>query len=249
MKKLLFLFTVFAATGCFGTDIYLCGDSTICHYSGRYAPKAGWGMKLKSFCVQGVEVINLGAPGATTQSIRMTHKLWDKLINKIKPGDFVVIQFGHNDQKPNNPKKPNHVHCGVNDLYPANLAAFIHEVKAKKAFPVLATPICRRIYKDGKFFDPTKPTLREYSDAAMAIAKKENIPVVDMNGLTTEMIVNAGEEGSKKFYMILKPGEFPNYPKGSNDLTHLNTNGAEIFASLFVEDAKKQKLPIAKLFK
>lgn len=228
-----------------GADIYLCGDSTICNYKSKFAPLSGWGMALQNLCVDGVKVVNEGSSGATSRTIRIRGN-WKRIIDNVRPGDYVVIQFGHNDQKKNTQKRPN-IHCGLKTAYPANLTAFINEVRAKKAHPVLATSICRRTFRKGKLVDGAH--LRDYCEAAIAVGKKENVPVIDMNKLTTKKVAALGDAGSRKIYNHLKPGESPNWPKGRKDNTHLNATGAKIFAKIFVDEVKAQKLPMAALFR
>jgi len=227
-------------------DIYLLGDSTICKYKENRAPLTGWGMALPAYCKPGVKVVNEGSSGASSWTIQDRGN-WGRVIKSVKAGDFVVIQFGHNDQKPFDPKKP-HNHCSLEDKYPANLTFFIREIKAKGGNPVIATSIVRRTFskKTGELTD--KNNLRAYCDAAIKVAEKEGVPYVDMNKLTTDLVKKIGPEESKKFYMILAPGESPNYPDGKNDTTHLQAYGAKTYAGLFVEEAKAKKLAIADLF-
>ncbi len=246
MKKLFAaLFCCIAGT-VMATDIYLLGDSTICKYGEKRAPLMGWGMALPQYCKPGVNVINEGSSGASSWTIQDRGN-WDNVINKMKAGDFVVIQFGHNDQKKFDPKKP-HNHCSLAERYPANLTKFIREIKAKGGNPVIATSIVRLTFdkKTGELAD--KAGLRAYCDAAIKVAEKEGVPCVDMNKLTTDLVKKLGPEESKKFYMILAPGASPNYPKGQKDSTHLQAEGAQTYAGLFVQAAKDQKLPIAELF-
>jgi len=227
--------------------ICLLGDSTICSYPETEAPLKGWGMALQQYCIPGVKVINEGSSGASTWMIQDRGN-WRNVIRGLKAGDFVVLQFGHNDQKEFDPEEP-HLHCSLEERYPANLTMFIREIRAKGGNPVIATSIVRRTFdeKTGELQD--KSGLRAYCEAAIRVAETERVPCIDMNELTADLVRHLGPEESKKFYMNLEPGESPNYPDGQNDNTHLQARGAETYAGLFVQAAKERGLPIAELFR
>jgi lysophospholipase L1-like esterase len=154
---------------------------------------------------------------------------------KVKKGDFVIIQFGHNDQKKKNPQR----YAAADGEFKDNLRKFINEVRAKGASPVLATSISRRAFgKDGKLTD--RPNLREYANATIDIANEMKVPYVDLNTLTKDYLNEVGKEKSIELFYIF-------YDKKDN--THPTVKGGKAFAELFIQDVKKQNLEIAKLFK
>ena len=237
MNKLqLTIIAVFSALCVSGADmprIFMAGDSTMCDR--KSAVKMGsWGQLLRKHVKQGVVINNMAKSGFSSKSF-ISKGLWNKLVSQLQEGDYVIVQFGHNDQKKKDPRR----YTDANGEYKDNLRKFITESGAKGAKVVLATSICRRTFgKDGKLTDA--PKLKDYADATMAVAKECNVPVVDLNTLTRELLNSLGDEKSRELYFFF-------YNKKDN--THTTGKGANIIAGLFVEDAKKQQLEIAKLFK
>lgn len=221
--------------------IYLVGDSTMCNYGGGHLPMQGWGYALRSLANEGVSVKNHAERGRSTKRFR-DEKRWEKILNEIKPGDFVVIQFGHNDQN----KKNKVVYADPEKAYPDYLRLYIDEARAKGAHPVLATPINRRQFDEAGIL---KDTLGEYAEAMRRVARAKEVALVDLEAATRELWQKDGPEASKRYFNHLPEGTHGNYPKGVADDTHLNGTGAETVAKLFVDAAKKQKLPIGELFK
>jgi lysophospholipase L1-like esterase len=126
------------------------------------------------------------------------------------------------------------------------LIRFIGEVRAKNAFPVLLTPVMRRRFNDnGEFYD----THGEYPDIVRAVAKEYKVPLIDMHRKSEKLIVGLGADGSKKLFLILAPGENPNYPNGLNDNTHFSLRGAEEIAKLVVEGIREAKIGLRKYLK
>ena len=217
-------------------DIFLVGDSTCASYNAKLAPLTGWGQVLQNFCQKGTKVHNHAISGASSKSF-IDSKAWAKMLAKVKKGDFVVIQFGHNDSKKNNEKK----YTSPGGTYDANLKKFISEVRAKGAFPMIATSISRANFaKDKIKIDGLAP----YCASSVAVAKAENVPLVDLNGATMKLFNTLGKAGTEKLFMCSTGIE-----KRKNDRTHLNQKGAAEIAKLFVDGAKTQKLPLAACFK
>lgn len=227
--------------------ILMAGDSTMEDYPPEKAPQTGWGTLLKKFCKESVTVRNFGVSGASTKSCRESGT-WKALLDETATGDFVIIQFGHNDHKPNDKYYSDAVKA-----YPENLRLFIREVKDKGANPVLVTSIPRRTFLPDGVPDDWDPEggygLRYYSAAAMVVAAQENVPVVNMNLLMTLTLQKMGDAGSRNLYNHLAKGVSKNYPDGRADDTHLNASGAELCAKIFVDEAKRRKLPVAALLK
>jgi lysophospholipase L1-like esterase len=220
-----------------GADIFLAGDSTCASYSAKSAPLPGWGQVLPDFCKAGVKVNNLAISGASSKSY-IDSKAWDKLIAKVKKGDFVVIQFGHNDSHTKRAKQ----YTVPGGTYDANLKKFIADVRSKGGVPVIATSIARGNFdKQGKI---ALAALKKYCDAARKVAKDEKADLADLNAETVKLFNSLKKEGTRKLFMCSSQD-----PKRKNDVTHVNKEGASAIAKLFVDAAKAQKLPIAECFK
>jgi len=221
--------------------IYLAGDSTMAQKLPEKRPETGWGDALqKSFREDKVRVENHAQNGRSTRTF-ITEKRWQAIIDKLKKGDYVFIQFGHNDES----KEKVDRYTPPED-YRRNLIEFISEVREKKAIPVLLTPVMRRRFdRDGNFFD----THGEYPDIVRAVAAENKVALLDMHRQSEKVIKQYGVEGSKKLFLQLAPGENPNYPKGIEDNTHFSPLGADIMAGLAVEAIREQKLGLAKHLK
>ncbi len=221
--------------------IFIAGDSTACLYKPESKPQTGWCEVLPDSMVSKDKIVNLAMGGTTTKSFR-SFNLWKQIMDKIRPGDFVIIQFGCNDKFNNDPK----IHATVPE-YTENLRQFVKEVREKKGTPVLCTPIpMLQFFKDqGKVCNP----FDEYCKAVADVSKEMKVDFVDVSRLFIELMNKEGEEKSSRFYMILKPGDSKNYPKGQKDITHLQIEGAKAIADIFIRDAKAQNLPIAACFK
>lgn len=229
------------AAVCSAQTIFIAGDSTAATYSAKQAPMTGWGQVLQEFTKPGIKVQNRATCGRSTKSFR-DEKRWEQILRDLKPGDFVMIQFGHNDQKENRPA----IYAEAETAYRENLKRFVEEVRAKHAEPVILTSVARRLFhKNGELAQ----SLGKYPEVARQVAKETNTPLIDANAMTTEWIRKAGDKGSTRFFTHVAPGEFPGYPKGSKDNTHFREKGARAVAEMIVNDAKKQKLGLADCFR
>ncbi len=206
--------------------IYGIGDSTMSDYtvySTNLQPRTGWGQCLGAYFTEGVTVANHARSGRTTASF-LSEGLWTPIVSALKTGDYVFIQFGHNDEK---------------DLttaqYRTNLARFIGETRQKGAIPVLLTPIARRQFSGNTLQDTHgqfPPTMRQ-------LAADSAVYLIDLTQKSMALVQSLGVEGSKAIYLYLNAGEYPNYPNGSADNTHLSPYGANEIARLAVEGIKE----------
>lgn len=220
--------------------ILMIGDSTMSVKEEKAFPENGWGMALEKLLNENVELKNYARNGRSTKSF-INEGLWDKVTQDMKEGDYVIIQFGHNDEKINDSSR----YTIPQTTFKENLRKFINETKEKGGVPVLCTPVVRRKFnKEGRLVN----THGEYPLAVREVAAEMKVALVDLNKLTENKVNELGEEKSKEIYMVLAKGEYPNFPDGKEDNTHLQQNGALVVASLFVNDVKKQKLALAKLF-
>ncbi|MBE6399538.1 MAG: rhamnogalacturonan acetylesterase [Lentisphaerae bacterium] len=226
-------------------DIYMAGDSTMTNYTKERYPMNGWGMSMQKFCVPGVKVHNRAVGGRSSKSF-ITEKRWEKLLADAKKGDFVIIQFGINDDASGD--KNFYRHTDIDGTYKLYLQIYIAEARARGVIPVLCTQtmFCSfnqkgQAYRSG--------TVEKRIAACREVAQITGCDFIDLNTYALEKFRESGKEKSLELYMWLQPGQFPNYPTGKKDTCHLQVAGADFYANAFVELAKKQNLPIAKLFK
>jgi lysophospholipase L1-like esterase len=221
--------------------VFIAGDSTAAPKLETKRPETGWGEQLqKHFDEKRVRIDNQAANGRSTRTF-ISEGRWQALIDKVRAGDYVLIQFGHNDQS-----KEKVDRFTPPDDFRHNLERFVAEVRAKRATPVLLTPVMRRRFdKDGKFYD----THGEYPDLTRRVAAEQKVPLIDMHRMSEKVLVKYGPEESRKLFLQLKPGENPNYPQGVEDNTHFSPAGADVMASLAVEGIREQRLGLAKFLK
>lgn len=214
--------------------VYLAGDSTISIKETKYYPETGWGMPFAWFFDSTVTVNNRAKNGRSTGTF-ITEGLWEKIEKELQEGDYVLIQFGHNDEVVT--KKS----FTTPEQYKANLSRFIRETRAKKAIPVLLTPVSRRR------FDSTGivPETHDYTPYVLEVAAKEKVPLIDLDTKSRELYRQMGEETSKLLFLQLKAGEHPNYPGGKDDNTHFSELGARLVAQIVLKEIKELHLELA----
>lgn len=219
--------------------IFLAGDSTCAAKADDKRPETGWGEMLqKHFDTKKVVVDNRAANGRSTKSF-LAEKRWDDLVKKIIKGDHVFIQFGHNDAAKDKGER-----YAPPEEYRANLRRFVLDVRAKGGVPVLLTPVVRRRFDNaGKFYD----THGEYTDIVRSIATEMHVTSIDMHAESRKLIEKRGVEASKELFLQLRPGESVNYPNGIEDNTHFSPLGADIMATLVVEQVKLHLPKLRKL--
>ncbi len=239
---LILLFSVFAAAQKSPIIVYLAGDSTLAEKTSDKRPETGWGEKLQQYFDDSkIKIENHAQNGRSTKSF-IDEGRWQAIIDKLKKDDYVFIEFGHNDQKKEDPKR----FADANGDYRNNLIKFINDVRAKKALPVLLTPVVRRQFNEkGEFYD----THGDYPDAVRKVAAEYKVPLVDMHRQSESVLKNYGAEKSRTLFLQLKTGENPNYPNGVEDNTHFSPLGAEEMAKLAVESIRKQKIGLRKYLK
>jgi DNA sulfur modification protein DndE len=217
--------------------VFLVGDSTMANKPFDL-PERGWGMALGEFLVDGRMVHNHAVNGRSTKSF-IDEGRWDKVVAELHAGDFVIVQFGHNDEKKEDPKR----YADPATSYRDNLRRFIREAKAKGATPILATPVCRRRFdRAGKLID----THGAYPEAVRAVAREEKVALLDLERATAKWLQAEGDEPSKKFFMWIEVGTHPKIPEGRKDDTHFVEAGARKVADLAAAEIRAQKLPLAR---
>lgn len=216
----------------------MIGDSTMCNYEPTRAPLTGWGMPFAYFFDSTVSINNRARGGRSTRTF-LSENRWKPIVDSIQEGDYVLMQFGHNDEA----KEPKYAdrYTSVED-YKQNLAKFITETKSKKGFPVIITPVTRRRFsKEGNI----QQTHVEYTNACYAIAKQYNVPLIDLDTKSRELLQQLGAENSKYLFMDFEPGEHPMYPDGFHDNTHFNEFGARKMAELVLAEIRSLDLELA----
>ncbi|MFY7845695.1 rhamnogalacturonan acetylesterase [Chryseobacterium gambrini] len=245
MKKILLIFSIAVSALLLAQQkptLFLIGDSTMATKENPDKnPEHGWGQVLPQFLTSGIEIQNHAVNGRSSKSFR-TEGRWDQVEKQLKKGDFVVIQFGHNDQKIKDSTKFTNPYT----QYRANLERYVNEARAKGATPVLMTSIVRRNFNEnGVLID----THKEYPLVVRMVANDLKVPFVDMQLLTEQMEIAYGPENSKKLHLYYKEGEDPYYPKGKEDDTHLSKLGAETVAKLAAKSLKTLKIGLEKYIK
>ena len=241
MKKIFYLsFTLLFATAFILPDkkkikVFLAGDSTISIKDKKAYPETGWGMPFVHFFDSTVTIENRAKNGRSTRTF-IEEGLWEKLIKDVSAGDYVFIQFGHNDESPEKVDR-----YTSPEQYEKNVVRFIDETRKKKGTPVLLTPVSRRKFKDGRQVE----THEVYSKLVRKIAADQKVPLIDLDLQSQQLYQQMGEENSKLLFLQLEPGEHPNYPEGKVDNTHFNELGARKIAQLVLASIKKLDLELA----
>lgn len=235
MKKLvciglLFALSAFALPEKKKITIWMCGDSTMSIKERKAYPETGWGMPFVYFWDSTVVIENLARNGRSTSSFR-NEGLWKKVLDGAGDGDYVFIQFGHNDEVP--AKKT----YTTETEFRKNLKQYVSEARSRKATPILLTPIARRKFDQNGKIEGTHDV---YSQIVREVAKEEKVVLFDMDKITQQLYQQFGIENSKLLFLQLKPGEHPNYPEGKEDNTHFNELGARLIAQLILDEIKKQ---------
>jgi lysophospholipase L1-like esterase len=215
--------------------VYLIGDSTMSIKKTEAYPETGWGMPFKYFFDSTVVIDNRAMNGRSTRTF-ISENRWQSVADNLKEGDYVFIQFGHNDESKEKTER-----YTTPDQYKSNLIKFIIETRVKKANPILLTPVSRRKFKEGK----AQETHQEYSTLVIEVANQQNVPFIDLDAKSIELLQKLGEEQSKLLFMQLVPGDHPNYPEGKIDNTHFNELGARLIAQVVLGEIKHQKIGLA----
>ena len=218
--------------------LHLVGDSTMSDKPMLSYPERGWGQLLPEFMLPNLNIKNHAANGRSTKRF-VDEGRWQLLLSDLSEGDFVAIQFGHNDQKQSDPAR----YADPENAYPAYLNQFVQDVEAKGASVIIASSICRRHFTEEGVL---KRTLLAYADAAKKVAAQNNVPFIPMNALTCDFLAKVGEPNSNHYFIKVPADLYARYPEGKTDDTHLNVVGAAKMAQIFVRELKATAHPLAK---
>ena len=229
--------------------VFMIGDSTMANKKlDGGNPERGWGMVLPGFFSEDIRIDNHAANGRSSRSF-ISEGRWEKVISKVKKGDYVFIQFGHNDEKADPTR-----HTDPGTTFDDHLRRYVNETRAKGGIPVLFNSIVRRNFvqpKDTSILKDVRRTPGEseppkegtvlfdthgaYLDSPRNVAKELGVAFIDMNKITHDLVEGLGPVESKKLFMFVEPDQVPAFPKGREDNTHLNVYGARVIAELAVE--------------
>lgn len=256
--KMLMAFVALLLFSAFTADrtitIFMIGDSTMANKPLEGGnQERGWGHVLGGYFSENIRVENHARNGRSSKSF-IDEGLWEVVINKVKPGDYVFIQFGHNDEKADEKR-----HTDPGSTFDANLRRFVKETRAKGGIPVLFNAIVRRNFRNNKNAvaeddvrkDLSKGSVSQdgevlidthgkYLESPRNVAKELDVPFVDMNKITHDLVQEMGPEASKKLFMWIPEGVCAACPKGREDNTHLNVYGARTIAGLTVDAIAKE---------
>lgn len=261
--SILLFFLLFSFSSYGKITIFTIGDSTMANKSLEGDnQERGWGQMLPGFFSCEVEIENHAKNGRSSKSF-IDEGLWDIVLKKIKPGDYVFIQFGHNDEKQNIDR-----HTDPGTTFDANLENFAKETIEKGGFPVLFNSIVRRNFVNGDSITKSDnykekdniinnqiegekliDTHGKYLISPRDVARKMDIPFIDLNSSTHNLVQGMGAEKSKKIYMWIEENRYAFAPKGKKDNTHLNVYGARKVASLAIDEITKKIPELAKYVK
>ena len=237
MKKLLLTLALCCFVGALAaeqrpTHLFLIGDSTCANKKlDKENPERGWGQLFRALFDETIYVDNHAMNGRSTKSFREEGR-WEPIYNNIQPGDYVFIQFGHNDEKVDRPKVGS-----VPEVFAENLRRYVRETREKGGIPLLLTPIARRHFTpEGELIK----THGEYPDRVRQVAEEMGVTLLDMEPLTEAWLKSLGDEASRPYFVWVKPGTSPLYPDGRQDNTHLNVQGAHVISRMVADCLKKQ---------
>jgi lysophospholipase L1-like esterase len=213
------------------TTVFLAGDSTVTDQ--EVFPYAGWGQMLPAFFKTDAAVANHAKSGRSSKSFIGEGRL-DAIVGKIKPRDFLFVQFGHNDQKSDEER-----HTDPRTTYKEYLRRYVDAARAREAIPVLITPVERRLFDEA---GNLKDSHGEYLTAVRELAAEQGVPLIDLAAKSRKVIEELGDEGSKSLFMWSYPGEFPDFPDGAADNTHFNETGGMRMAGLVAEGIRELNL-------
>lgn len=211
--------------------VFMIGNSTMADKPYKNGnPEKGWGQVFPLYFKEGVKIENHAVNGRSTKSFLVEGR-WAVVLERIKEGDYVIIEFGHNDSKKEDAKR----FADANTDYKINLTKFVNETRSKGGIPILATPIVRRRFdKQGKFYD----VHGDYPKVVREVSAELNVLLLDLHKKTEQMLIQFGEERSKLLFLLIEPYEYKSLPEGKTDNTHLSAYGAFKVCDLAAEEIR-----------
>jgi lysophospholipase L1-like esterase len=232
----LFLLMAFTLPQDKKTRVWLIGDSTMSKKDTRAYPETGWGMSFSYFFDSTVVVDNRAKNGRSTRTF-IAEGLWKPVLEEMSEDDYVLIQFGHNDEVSTKAS------FSTEEQFIANLTRYVQESRSKKAFPVLITPVARRKFDSAGRIQGTH---ERYSELVRQVAANEKVYLIDLDKKSQELLQSMGPENSRYLFNHLEPGEHPNYPDGKKDDTHFNELGARKMAQIVLSEIRRLNIGLAR---
>ncbi len=212
--------------------IFWAGDSTVATNKASTYPQTGIGQAFDRYTAMDVCVCNRAVNGRSTKSFIDESRL-APIYDEITKGDFLFIQFGHNDEKKNDPSRYTDPH----GEFIVNLGKYVNVARNKGAYPVFITSVERRLFDENGNLKPSEHT--EYVKGMKEAALEFDVPVVDLFTMSRDFLTKTGDEASKKYYMNLAPGEAIWAPEGKIDNSHLKYEGAMLYAGMIARGLKE----------
>ncbi len=215
--------------------LYVIGDSTSAPYPPERYPLHGWAQVLQEHFDPARLHVDDRAKGGRSSKSFYEEGSWTPIREALQPGDWVFIQFAHNDQK----KDDRNRFTDPATTFPEHLRRYVEETRAAGARPVLLTPINRN-----RWISPTRmgDTHGDYPNATRRLAREMGVPLIDLHKMTRKRFTRLGPDATTKLFLNLAPGEHPNYPEGKEDNTHLQESGAREVSALAVKGIKRLPL-------
>ncbi len=211
--------------------LFLCGNSTVVDQDNE--PWASWGQMIPRWFSDRIAVANFAESGETASTFIGANRL-AKALSMMKQGDYLIVEFGHNDQKQRGPG------MGAYYNFATALKTFIDETRARGATPIFVTPTQRRSFRDGRI----QETHADYPEAMAWVAERENVPLIDLHAMTRTLYEALGEEGSKRAFVHYPAGSYPGQTSDFKDNTHFNPYGAYEIAKCVIEGMRQLNLPL-----
>lgn len=210
--------------------LFLVGNSTVVDEA--HEPWTGWGQMIPRFLKPDIAVANYAESGQAANTF-VSSRRWEKIRSQLRPNDYVLIEFGHNDQKQKGEGK------GPFTSFTADLKYLIDQTRAKGAIPILVTPMHRRFFEaDGK----VKNTHGDYPEAVRVLARAEQVGLIDLTEKSAVLYESWGEEGSKGAFVHYPENTFPGQTEALADNTHFNAYGAYEIAKCIAQEMKRLPL-------
>jgi lysophospholipase L1-like esterase len=219
--------------------LYIVGDSTASIYALSLYPRTGWAQILQNFFITDSVIVADSAVSGRSSKSFYDEGRWTSIKNSLRKGDYVIIQFGHNDEKTDDAARG----TLPGSTFKQYLSIYIDDAIAKGAIPILATPIERNSWRNNTTLSSTHITADgDYPQAIRDLATTKKIDLIDATALTKAFFEKIGKDSTTRLFLNLAAGESPNYPSGNTDNTHLQERGAKAVAQLVVDDIARRKI-------
>lgn len=206
------------------------GDSTVAFNGADTWPQTGIGQEFDRYCKRDYIILDYGKNGASSKSFYDAGR-FEPAIAAMEEGDFLFIQFGHNDIKNKEDR-----HTEPYSTYQEYLMRYVNAAREHGVHPVIITPLSRRIFQEDGTIEATH---KDYPAAAKALGEREGIPVIDLTQKSSDLYERTGEPDSRKWFMYFPAGTYENYKEEKKDNTHLSCEGAVKMGGLIAEGLRE----------